>query len=111
MVHRGVLAGIPTGGLPARLARLRRSTSPVRHLRQRHSRTVRFVDESTSAVPAPKGAYIGYEEFGRRFLEYAASEQRITGAFAQLAGAAFDFGPIGVGPAKLAKVAAQVRLG
>ncbi|WP_062986314.1 hypothetical protein [Nocardia anaemiae] len=69
------------------------------------------MDESTSAVPAPKGAYIGYEEFGRRFLEYAASEQRISGAFAQLTGAAFDFGPIGVGPAKLAKVAAQVQLG
>ena len=56
-------------------------------------------------------AYIGYEEFGRRFLEYAASEQRIAGAFAQLTGAAFDFGPIGVGPGKLAKVAAQVQLG
>ncbi|WP_433199612.1 hypothetical protein ACQP1G_06900 [Nocardia sp. CA-107356] len=56
-------------------------------------------------------SYIGYEEFGRRFLEYAASEQRISGAFAQLTGAAFDFGPIGVGPGKLAKVAAQVQLG
>ncbi|WP_433682860.1 hypothetical protein [Nocardia sp. CA-119907] len=55
--------------------------------------------------------YIDYEQFGRRFLEYAASEQRISGAFAQLTGAAFDFGPIGVGPGKLAKVAAQVRLG
>jgi hypothetical protein len=55
--------------------------------------------------------YIGYEEFGRRFLEYAASEQRIAGAFDQLTGAAFDFGPIGVGPGKLAKVSAQVQLG
>ncbi|MFX0575842.1 hypothetical protein [Nocardia nepalensis] len=55
--------------------------------------------------------YIDYEQFGRRFLEYAASQQRISGAFAQLTGAAFDFGPIGVGPGKLAKVAAQVRLG
>lgn len=56
-------------------------------------------------------SYIGYEEFGRRFLEYAASEQRISEAFAQLTGAAFDFGPIGVGPARLAKVRAQVQLG
>ncbi|MEU0499738.1 hypothetical protein [Nocardia sp. NPDC005998] len=55
--------------------------------------------------------YIDYAQFGRRFLEYAASEQRISGAFAQLTGAAFDFGPIGVGPGKLAKVAAQVQLG
>ncbi len=54
--------------------------------------------------------HIGYEEFGRRFLECAAYEQRISGAFAQLTGDAFDFGPIGVGPARLA-VAAQVRLG
>ncbi|MEV4130115.1 hypothetical protein [Nocardia sp. NPDC049707] len=56
-------------------------------------------------------SYIGYEEFGRRFLAYAASEQRISAAFAQLTGAAFDFGPIGVGPARLAKVSAQVQLG
>ncbi|WP_460700409.1 hypothetical protein [Nocardia thraciensis] len=55
--------------------------------------------------------YISYEEFGRRFLEYAASERRISGAFAQLTGAAFDFGPIGVGPGRLAKVSAQVQLG
>ncbi|MCM6777067.1 hypothetical protein NDR87_26620 [Nocardia sp. CDC159] len=56
-------------------------------------------------------SYISYEEFGRRFLEYAASEQRIAGAFNQLTGTAFDFGPIGAGPGKLAKVSAQVQLG
>lgn len=55
--------------------------------------------------------YISYEEFGRRFLEYAASEARIAGAFHQLAGTAFDFGPIGVGPGRLAKASAQVQLG
>ncbi|MEV4154433.1 hypothetical protein AB0J48_15555 [Nocardia salmonicida] len=56
-------------------------------------------------------SYISYEEFGRRFLEYAVSEQRIAEAFGQLTGAAFDFGPIGVGPGRLAKVTAQVELG
>lgn len=56
-------------------------------------------------------SYISYEEFGRRFLEYAVSEQRIADAFGQLTGAAFDFGPIGVGPGRLAKVTAQVELG
>ncbi|QIS15510.1 hypothetical protein [Nocardia arthritidis] len=55
--------------------------------------------------------YLSYEEFGRCFLEYAASEERILGAFAQLTGTAFDFGPIGVGPARLAKASAEVRLG
>ncbi|MBF6079000.1 hypothetical protein [Nocardia beijingensis] len=54
---------------------------------------------------------ISYAEFGRRFLEYAASEARISSAFAQLTGGAFDFGPIGAGPGRLAKVTAQVRLG
>ncbi|MFJ1457934.1 hypothetical protein [Nocardia sp. N2S4-5] len=65
---------------------------------------------STVAAGAPP-TYLSYEEFGRRFLLYAASEQRITGAFGQLTGAAFDFGPIGVGPGRLAKVSAQVQLG
>ncbi|NNH69907.1 hypothetical protein HLB23_08525 [Nocardia uniformis] len=56
-------------------------------------------------------SFISYEEFGRRFLEYAASEQRISGAFGQLTGEAFDFGPIGVGPGRIAKLSATVRLG
>ncbi|MGV9301411.1 hypothetical protein, partial [Amycolatopsis sp. NPDC003676] len=58
-----------------------------------------------------QSSYISYEEFGRRFLEYAVSEQRIAAAFGELTGAAFDFGPIGVGPGRLAKVTAQVELG
>ncbi|MBY8854923.1 hypothetical protein K7711_00360 [Nocardia sp. CA2R105] len=62
-------------------------------------------------VASASTPYISYEDFGRRFLEYAASESRIAGAFSQLTGAAFDFGPIGVGPGRLAKVSAQVRLG
>ncbi|MBF6226376.1 hypothetical protein IU470_14845 [Nocardia abscessus] len=57
------------------------------------------------------GDSISYAEFGRRFLEYAASEERISGAFDQLTGTAFDFGPIGVGPGRLAKVTAEVQLG
>ncbi|GGN75103.1 hypothetical protein GCM10011610_19140 [Nocardia rhizosphaerihabitans] len=68
------------------------------------SRTLRAVDPE-------QPSYISYEEFGRRFLEYAVSEQRIAEAFGELTGAAFDFGPIGVGPGRLAKVTAQVELG
>lgn len=67
------------------------------------------------AGPAPASGtvvpYVGYAEFGRRFVAYAASEQRIAAVFAELAGSAFDFGPIGVGPAHLAKASAQVLLG
>ncbi|QIS22644.1 hypothetical protein [Nocardia terpenica] len=66
--------------------------------------------QGSAAREAPV-SYVSYEDFGRRFLEYAASEQRIAGAFSQLAGAAFDFGPIGVGPGKIARVSAQVQLG
>ncbi|OJF82697.1 hypothetical protein [Nocardia seriolae] len=62
----------------------------------------------TQVVAVP---YISYEDFGRRFLDHAASPQRIAGAFEKLTGEAFEFGPIGAGPGKLAKLSAAVRLG
>ncbi|MTE15326.1 hypothetical protein [Nocardia aurantiaca] len=62
----------------------------------------------SQVVRAP---HISYEEFGRRFLEYAASTERIVAAFEKLTGEAFEFGPIGAGPGKLAKLSATVRLG
>ncbi|MGQ4598183.1 hypothetical protein [Nocardia sp. R6R-6] len=55
--------------------------------------------------------FVSYPEFGRRFLEFAASEERILATFSRLTGAAFDLGPIGVGPGRLAKVTAEVQLG
>ncbi|MEC3916782.1 hypothetical protein [Nocardia sp. CDC160] len=63
-------------------------------------------ETQVAAVP-----YISYEAFGRAFLEYAASTERIAGAFEKLTGEAFEFGPIGAGPGKLAKLSATVRLG
>ncbi|WP_249644618.1 hypothetical protein [Nocardia sputi] len=66
---------------------------------------------AAGAVQHGPGDSISYAEFGRRFLEYAASEERIAGGFDQLTGTAFDLGPIGVGPARLAKVTARVHLG
>ncbi|MGY2125001.1 hypothetical protein ACW9HJ_26445 [Nocardia gipuzkoensis] len=67
--------------------------------------------DAAGAVQHGPGDSISYAEFGRRFLEYAASEERISGVFDQLTGTAFDFGPIGVGPGRLAKVTAEVQLG
>ncbi|MDE1670692.1 hypothetical protein [Nocardia gipuzkoensis] len=67
--------------------------------------------DAAGAVQRGPDNSISYAEFGRRFLEYAASEERISGAFDQLTGTAFDFGPIGVGPGRLAKVTAEVQLG
>ncbi|HEY5853775.1 MAG TPA: hypothetical protein VIW24_06895 [Aldersonia sp.] len=58
-----------------------------------------------------ESAYISYELFGRHFFELAVSDARIAGAFTELAGSSFDFGPIGAGPAKLAKVSANVAIG
>ncbi|NUS45731.1 MAG: hypothetical protein HOQ24_18825 [Mycobacteriaceae bacterium] len=55
--------------------------------------------------------YVTYEDFGRRFFDYAVSEDRVAGAFRQLAGTAFDFGPISAGPGRIARVAAHVKLG
>lgn len=55
--------------------------------------------------------YVTYEDFGRRFFDYAVSEDRVAGAFGQLAGNAFDFGPIKAGPGRIANVSAKVKLG
>ncbi|WP_068280809.1 hypothetical protein [Aldersonia kunmingensis] len=56
-------------------------------------------------------AYISYENFGRRFFELAVSPERVAAAFGELAGSSFDFGPIGAGPGRLAKVSAKVHVG
>lgn len=54
--------------------------------------------------------YVTYEEFGRRFFEIAVTEARVGGAIADIAGEAFEMGPIGQGPGKIAKVTAKVRI-
>jgi hypothetical protein len=54
--------------------------------------------------------YLTYEEFGRRFFEIAVSEERVGGAIASIAGEAFEMGPMGQGPGKIAKVTAKVRI-
>lgn len=54
--------------------------------------------------------YITYEEFGRRFFEVAVSEDRVGDAIGAIAGDAFEIGPIGQGPGKIAKVTARVKI-
>jgi hypothetical protein len=61
-------------------------------------------------VPA-EPAYCSYGEFGRRFFAYAVTEKRILGAVGDLAGSAISFGPIGAGPARIAKVTAEGQIG
>jgi hypothetical protein len=54
--------------------------------------------------------YMTYEEFGRRFFEVAVSEERVCNAIAAIAGDAFEMGPMGQGPGKIAKVSAKVSI-
>jgi hypothetical protein len=54
--------------------------------------------------------YMTYEEFGRKFFEVAVSEERVRRAIAAIAGDAFEMGPMGQGPGKIAKVTAKVRV-
>ena len=55
--------------------------------------------------------YGTYEEFGRVFFRTAVTEERIFAAIGGLAGDTFEFGPIAVGPGKIAKVNATGRIG
>ena len=54
--------------------------------------------------------YVTYEDFGRRFFEFAVTEERVAEAFAQIAGDEFEMGPMAQGPAGLAKITAKVKI-
>ncbi len=54
--------------------------------------------------------YMTYAEFGRRFFEVAVTEERVGNAIGAIAGDAFEMGPMGQGPGKIAKVTAKVRI-
>jgi len=59
----------------------------------------------------PEGAFISYEQWGLDFFAEAVSEERILGAVNTIAGQPIDFGPMGVGPGKIAKVRAYGQIG
>ena len=54
--------------------------------------------------------FVTYEEFGRKFFEVAVTEERVGAAIGTIAGDAFEMGPMGQGPGKIAKVTAKVRI-
>ena len=54
---------------------------------------------------------IGYGEWGADFFRIAITPERILGAVQSLAGRPIDFGPMGVGPGRLAKVSAKGAIG
>lgn len=55
--------------------------------------------------------FISYAEWGEAFFAHAVTPERILGAVSGLAGRPIDFGPIGVGPAKIARVSARGQVG
>jgi hypothetical protein len=54
---------------------------------------------------------IGYDEWGVRFFEAAVTEERILAGVNAMAGQKIDFGPLGVGPGRVAKVTAVGEIG
>jgi len=67
-------------------------------------------------VAAPSGPpaeeeFVSYQQWGADFFAEAVSEDRILGAVDNIAGQPIDFGPIGVGPGKIAKVRAYGAIG
>lgn len=52
-----------------------------------------------------------YAEFGAAFFEHAVTAERILGAVSGIAGDPIEFGPIGAGPGKIAKVRASGLVG
>ena len=61
--------------------------------------------------PPYPGERIPYAAFGERFFEHAVTADRIVGALEGIAGDPIEFGPIGAGPGKVAKVAAAGQVG
>lgn len=54
--------------------------------------------------------YMTYEEFGRKFYEFAVTEDRVGSAIGEIAGDSFEIGPIAQGPGRIAKVTANVTV-
>ena len=52
-----------------------------------------------------------YEEFGALFFRAAVTRERIIGAVDGIAGKPIDFGPMGVGPGRIAQVTAKGQIG
>lgn len=63
-------------------------------------------------MPVPgKDEFVSYQQWGLDFFAEAVSQDRILGAVDNIAGQPIDFGPIGVGPGKVAKVKAYGAIG
>jgi hypothetical protein len=59
----------------------------------------------------PERSFVSYQQWGLDFFAEAVSRDRILGAVNNIAGQPIDFGPMGVGPGKIAKVKAYGQIG
>jgi hypothetical protein len=59
----------------------------------------------------PDATRCTYEEFGALFFRAAVTPERILGAVEGIAGQPIDFGPMGVGPGRIAQVTAKGQIG
>jgi len=62
-------------------------------------------------VTVGRDEFVSYEQWGADFFAEAVSGDRILAAVDNLAGQPIDFGPMGVGPGKIAKVRAHGAIG
>lgn len=62
-------------------------------------------------MPVDESAFVSYEQWGLDFFAEAVSQDRILGAVNNIAGQPINFGPMGVGPGKIAKVRAYGEIG
>ena len=65
----------------------------------------------TEAGPGGRAGFISYQQWGLDFFTEAVSEERILAAVNNIAGQPISFGPMGVGPGKIAKVKAHGQIG
>jgi len=65
----------------------------------------------TERQAPPDGEPITYAQWGIDFFHEAISEGRVLGAVNTIAGQPIDFGPMGAGPGKIAKVKAYGQIG
>jgi hypothetical protein len=59
----------------------------------------------------PERHFVSYQQWGLDFFAEAVSQDRILGAVNNIAGQPINFGPMGVGPGKIAKVRAYGEIG
>ena len=70
-----------------------------------------MVDEVEPVDAGSDAERCSYEEFGALFFRAAVTPERIVGAVDGIAGQPIDFGPMGVGPGRIAQVTAKGQIG